>query len=181
MKKNTTEITVFKDVKVRVIQQEDQDYFCITDLAKYKNPDRPDLPVGSWINAKPNLDAVHEWELLHNPDFKPSSEGGFKGYEKYLAEAFMKDASSLFGRTAKDWRQQNADKPADRNQRDYASILDLMVLHNLEFLDSMLLQWDCDKTERRKILQEAYDFQYPLLKRSKTVKDMEALAKGKQG
>ena len=78
----------FKDVKVRVKQVEGQDYFCITDLAKYKNPARPDFPVGSWINAKPNLDAIHEWELLYNPDFKPSSEGGSKGYEKYLVEHF---------------------------------------------------------------------------------------------
>lgn len=69
MKKNTTEITVFKDVKVRVLRVEDQDYFCITDLAKYKNAARPDAPISSWINAKPNLDAIHEWELLHNPDF----------------------------------------------------------------------------------------------------------------
>jgi len=29
-----TEIIVFKDVKVRVLRVEDQDYFCITDLAK---------------------------------------------------------------------------------------------------------------------------------------------------
>ena len=60
--------------------------------------------------------------------------------------------------------------------RDYATILDLMVLSNLEVLDSMLLQWDCDKKESQRICQEAYDFQYPMLKRSKTVKDMEALA-----
>lgn len=285
-----TEITVFKDVKVRVMRVGDLDYFCITDLAKYKNTDRPDAPISSWINAKPNLDAIHEWELLYNADFKPTSEGGFNGYEKYLVDAFMKDKGNptkwmtytngkafivkrgryggtyahstvalhfanyintrfyinlleeyqvlkkhqalalgdphdikrhltsgnyslmvaalftqmderllthpqpyksrlpiaaeadmmnkiVFGMTAKSWRSKNTDKPTDRNQRDYASVLELVVLNNLEFLDAMLLQWDCGKKERQTILQEAYDFQYPILKRSKTIKRLEDLAK----
>ena len=82
----------------------------------------------------------------------------------------------VFGTTAKQWRALNPDKPVDRNMRDYASVLDLMVLNNLQFLDSMLLQWGCDKAERQQILQEAYTFQYPILKRSKTVERMQALA-----
>lgn len=60
--------------------------------------------------------------------------------------------------------------------RDYASILDLVILNNLQFLDSMLLQWDCEQDERKRMLQEAYEFQYPILKRSKTIKRMQELA-----
>ena len=82
----------------------------------------------------------------------------------------------VFGSTAKDWRIRNTDKPVGRNQRDYASVLDLTILNNLEFLDSMLLQWDCGKEEREKILKEAYDFQYPILKRSKTIQKIQELA-----
>ena len=82
----------------------------------------------------------------------------------------------VFGNTAKEWREKNTDKPADRNQRDYASLLDLVILNNLEFLDAMLLQWDCEKEERENFLQEAYDFQYPILKRSKTIKRLQDLA-----
>ena len=285
---NKAEITVF-NTKVRVLRVEDADYFCITDLAKYKNADRPDAPISSWINAKPNLELLYQWELLHNPDFKTTSQGGFKGYESYLAEAFMNDTGSpskwaaytnakslivqrgryggtfahstialqfanyinvkfhlyvleeyqklktqqalqtgdpldikrhltagnysllvsslfsqiderllthpqpyksrlplaaeadmlneiIFKTTAKEWRQANADKPANRNLRDYASVLDLVILNNLEFLDAMLLQWGCEKEERKSILEEAYDFQYPILKRSKTIKKMQELA-----
>jgi len=101
----------------------------------------------------------------------------YKSRLPIAAEADMLN-DIVFGMTAKEWRQQNADKPADRNMRDYAAILDLMVLMNLEALDSMLLQWDCDKKERRRICQEAFDFWYPLLKRSKTLKDLKALAGG---
>ena len=82
----------------------------------------------------------------------------------------------VFGTTAKQWRALNPDKPIDRNIRDYASVLELIILNNLQFLDSMLIQWDCDKAERQNILQEAYDFQYPILKRSKTIKKMQELA-----
>lgn len=82
----------------------------------------------------------------------------------------------VFGNTAKEWRLHNTDKPADRNQRDYASILDLVILNNLEFLDAMLLQWDLDQEERKQFLQEAYDFQYPILQRSKTIQKMQELA-----
>ncbi len=64
----------------------------------------------------------------------------------------------------------------DKNMRDYASVLELVILNNLQFLDSMLLQWECEKEERRNILQEAYDFQYPILKRSRSIKRIQALA-----
>lgn len=285
---NKTEITVF-NTKVRVIRLDDIDYFCITDLAKYKNKDRPDVVISSWINAKPNLELLYQWELLHNPDFKPTSQGGFKGYKDYLSDAFMKDSGSpskwiaytnaksllvqrgryggtfahstvalqfanyinvkfhlyvleeyqklktqqtlrlgdpldikrhltagnysllvsaifsqmderllthpqpyksrlplaseadmlneiVFKTTAKLWRANNPDKPLNRNMRDYAPVLDLVILNNLEFLDAMLLQWDCEKEERKNILHEAYNFQYPVLKRSKTIKRLQALA-----
>jgi len=81
----------------------------------------------------------------------------------------------VFGITAKDWRHKNADKPADRNMRDYASILDLIIYQNLEAIDAMLLQWDCDFEERKKILKETYDYQYPILVRSKTIKQMQKM------
>ena len=82
----------------------------------------------------------------------------------------------VFGNTAKEWRLHNTDKPVSRNQRDYASVLELVILNNLEFLDAMLLQWDCEKEERKSLLQQAYDFQYPILKKSKTIKRMQELA-----
>ena len=82
----------------------------------------------------------------------------------------------VFKTTAKQWRLLNADKPTDKNIRDFASILELVILNNLQFLDSMLLQWDCGKEERKTILQEAYDYQFPILKRSKTIKKLQTLA-----
>lgn len=283
-----TEITVF-NTTVRVIRVEDTDYFCITDLARFKNPERPDVPIRSWMNTKREIDFLYEWEKKYNNDFKHTTDSVFKGYPFYLAEIFVKNQSSpakwvaytnakgfiikrgryggtyahstialnfanyihakfyinlleeyqslkqerllqlgdpgdlkrviaagnyallvsalfsqlderlltapqpyksrspfqaeadmlneiVFKMTAKQWRALNPDKPVDKNMRDYASVLDLVILNNLQFLDSMLLQWDCEKVERRNILQEAYEFQYPILKRSKTVKHLQKLA-----
>lgn len=104
----------------------------------------------------------------------------YKGRLPLASESDMLN-KIVFGNTAKEWELQNTDKPANRNQRDYASILELVILNNLEFLDAMLLQWDLDKEERESILQEAYDFQYPVLKRSKTVAKIQELADGGKG
>ena len=81
----------------------------------------------------------------------------------------------VFGTTAKTWRANNPDKPAGRSMRDYASILELVIYQNLEVVDAMLIQWGCDKEERKALLQETYEFQYPVLKRSKTIKKMQEI------
>lgn len=282
------EIDVF-NTRVRVIRIEESDYICLTDLARYKSADSPDMVIRSWLNTKRELEFLHEWELAYNSEFKTTTSSSFKGFNLYVVEVFLKNLSSVgkwvaytnakgvitkrgryggtyahstialnfanyihakfyirvleeyqslkqhqavllgdpgdikrhltagnysllisalfsqiderllmppqpyksrspfqaeadmlneivFGTTAKQWRALNPDKPVDRNMRDYASVLDLMVLNNLQFLDSMLLQWGCDKAERQQILQEAYTFQYPILKRSKTVERMQVLA-----
>ncbi len=99
----------------------------------------------------------------------------YKSRTPFQTEADMLN-EIVFKTTAKEWRLANANKPANKNMRDYADILDLIILNNLQFLDSMLLQWDCDKEERKSILKEAYSFQYPILKQSKTIKRIQKLA-----
>lgn len=100
----------------------------------------------------------------------------YKSRLPFAAEADMIN-KIVFGNTSKEWRLHNTDKPTSRNQRDYASVLDLTVLNNLEFLDAMLIQWDVvEIEERRNMLQTTYDFIYPILQRSKTVKELQQLA-----
>lgn len=282
------EIEVF-NTKVRVIQQEEEDYICLTDLAKYKNPDKPDEVIRTWLNTRRELDFLQEWELAYNTDFKLTESGDYKGFNRYVGEVFLKNTSSIskwitytnavgirssrgryggtyahstialnfanyinakfyigvleeyqvlkkhqalllgdpldikrhltagnysvlvssvfskmderlltqpqplksqspfqveadmlneivFGMTAKEWRRLNIDKPKGKNMRDYADVLDLVVLNNLQFLDSMLIQWNCTKKERQEFLKEAYDFHHPILKRSKTIEELQGLA-----
>ncbi len=282
-------VTKVKGLDITYHSHDEEPFINLTDIARYVNPKRPEIPVQRWMNSEKTLGFLLAWEKKNNADFKHTENHVFKGYEKFAAEwvagkaasvtrwvtytnaiglkvirgkyggtfahkhiafhfaswadpefyvyvveefdrlkkeelirlgdpfnqkrhlaagnhallasailtqmderllshpqpyksrlPFASEADMLnkivFGMTAQDWRQKNTDKPADRNIRDYASIVDLVVLNNLEFLTAMLLNWDCDKEEREKLLQEAYDFQYPILKRSKTIKKMQQLS-----
>lgn len=139
-----------------------------------------ELKLGDPYNIKRHLTSGN-YSLLVSAILSQTDERLLTHPQPYKGRLPIASESDLlnqivFGNTAKEWRLHNTDKPVDRNQRDYASVLDLTILNNLEFLDSMLLQWDCGKEERKGILQEAYDFQYPILKRSKTIKKIQELA-----
>lgn len=53
---------------------------------------------------------------------------------------------ALFGITAKDWREQNKDKKG--NMRDYANVTQLVVLSNLENLNSEFIKQKLSQEER---------------------------------
>lgn len=93
----------------------------------------------------------------------------------YASEADMLN-KIVFGFTAKDWKKKNTDKPVGRNMRDYATVLELTILNNLEFYNALLLNYDCEKDERERLLKEAYDLQYVFFSKSKTIKKMQELA-----
>ena len=60
----------------------------------------------------------------------------------------------VFGKTAKEWRLQHPKAPKDRNQRDFANLIELAVLNNLEFLNALFLRWEMSREEREPILKE---------------------------
>lgn len=55
---------------------------------------------------------------------------------------------ALFGKTAKEWRDENPDEAKKGNIRDSASVEQLTVLANLESLNSMFINDGMDKKER---------------------------------
>ncbi|OGK19013.1 DNA-binding protein [Candidatus Roizmanbacteria bacterium RIFCSPHIGHO2_01_FULL_39_24] len=63
----------------------------------------------------------------------------------YATEADVLN-SALFGRTAKDWRDQNPKK--DGNIRDYADVTQLVVLANLEGINAELIKKGISQPER---------------------------------
>lgn len=62
-------ITV-KDTEVTVIQINNLDYICITDIARIKNPLEPKDVVKNWLRSKNTLSFLGLWEKLNNPNFK---------------------------------------------------------------------------------------------------------------
>jgi len=63
----------------------------------------------------------------------------------YANEADLLNVA-LFGLTAKEWKQQNGDKSG--NMRDYASILELLILSNLEVINAELIKNNISSKER---------------------------------
>jgi hypothetical protein len=69
----------------------------------------------------------------------------------------------VFGMTAKQFK--NKEPRAKGNLRDSASVIDLLILANLEALNSRLIHWDCDMEQRYQLLAEsAVDFRKTLEK-----------------
>jgi hypothetical protein len=55
-----------------------EDYICITDIARYKDPDNTDDLIRNWIRNRNTLEFLGIWEHLNNPDFKPVEFDGLK-------------------------------------------------------------------------------------------------------
>jgi hypothetical protein len=58
----------------------------------------------------------------------------------------------LFGKTAKQWREENPD--ADGNIRDYATIEQLVILSNLESINALLIQQELPSGSRLQQLNQ---------------------------
>jgi hypothetical protein len=69
----------------------------------------------------------------------------------YAGEADLLNFA-LFGKTAKSWREENSDMSG--NIRDYATIEQLIVLSNLESLNSVFIRQGISPNERVKILNK---------------------------
>src|SRR4030066_751467 len=74
---NMAKINVLdKDVTIYV--QNDEDYICLTDMARYKDPDRTDYIIQNWLRSRTTIEFLGIWEQLNNPDFKPIEFDGFR-------------------------------------------------------------------------------------------------------
>ena len=80
---------------------------------------------------------------------------------------------ALFGMTAKEWKDKNP--TLDGNMRDYANILQLVILSNLENLNSEMIAQGLDQKLRLERLNNIAKKQYSILQDSKGIKKIEAL------
>jgi hypothetical protein len=237
------------DNEISIYTLNNEDYICITDIARYKDPDNTDDLIRNWIRNRNTIEFLGIWEHLNNPDFKPVEFDGFRKlaglnsftltpkqwigktsalgliskpgryggtyahkdiayefaswisveFKLYLIKEFqrLKDEEhkqlgwdirrnlakinyrihtdairqtlipaeltkqqintiyaseadvlnmALFGVTAKEWREANADKTG--NIRDYADISQLVCLSNLENLNALFINENLSQHER---------------------------------
>lgn len=71
--------------KISVLENEitfyhnkEEDYIWITDIARYKSPDRTDDLIRNWLRNRNTIEFLGIWEQLYHPDFKPVKFDGFK-------------------------------------------------------------------------------------------------------
>ena len=67
-----------KNTDLTIIRVNDEDYICITDLARYKNAAHTDDVVKNWLRNRNTIELLGIWEFLHNPNFKPVIFDGFR-------------------------------------------------------------------------------------------------------
>ena len=80
---------------------------------------------------------------------------------------------ALFGMTAKEWKEKNPS--LDGNMRDYANILQLVILVNLENLNAEMIEQGLEQSKRLIRLNEIAKKQLEILKENAGIKRIEKL------
>jgi hypothetical protein len=106
----------------------------------------------SKVNYKLHTDSIKE-----NIIPEMNLPHGFQ-YTAYVEEAEYLNLA-VFGKTSKQWRKENPDKPKGKNIRDYADLHQLNVIANLESLNSLLINDGMKPKDRFKKLCETAKFQ----------------------
>ena len=55
-----------------------QDRICLTDIAKFKNPEHPDDVIRNWLRSRNTVEFLGVWERLNNPGFNPVEFDGIR-------------------------------------------------------------------------------------------------------
>lgn len=71
------------------------DYISLTDIAKYKNKEEPNVVVANWMRNYNTIEYLGIWEQLNNPNFNPLE------FEGYLQEA----GSNAFTLSPQKWQK----------------------------------------------------------------------------
>ncbi len=99
--------------------------------------------------------------------------------EKQKAYVYANEADvinvALFGMTAKEWRENNPELAKTGNIRDYTDLLHLVILNNLEILNSQLIEKGKSQSERLIELNSAARNQLNVLKNNKSIKELEQM------
>jgi len=63
---------------ITIFSQKEEDYICITDMARYKDAERTDYIIQNWLRNRNTIEFLGIGEQLNNPDFKPIEFDGFR-------------------------------------------------------------------------------------------------------
>jgi hypothetical protein len=63
---------------VTVLHHDHQDFICLTDIAKFKNPEHSDDVIRNWLRNRSTVEFLGVWERLNNPAFNPVEFDGIR-------------------------------------------------------------------------------------------------------
>ena len=63
---------------IRVSGINDQDYICLTDIARYKDAERTDYLIFNWLRNRNTIEFLGLWEQINNPGFNPIEFDGIR-------------------------------------------------------------------------------------------------------
>ena len=74
-KKTTIEVS---GATVTVLTLNQQDSICLTDIAKFKNPEHPDDVIRNWLRSRNTVEFLGVWERINTPGFNPVEFEGIR-------------------------------------------------------------------------------------------------------
>lgn len=119
------------------------------------------------LNYRIHTDAVRD--NLIPPELTPKQKS-----HVYATEADLLN-TALFGKTARDWKNENLNK--DGNMRDHATIEQLLVLANLENINALFIEQNIPQIERLENLHSIAKSQLEALQRTNDVAKLKSLDK----
>ena len=125
--KKTSELEI-KGTVVRVVKINGEDFVCLTDMAKLKSEDAQQT-ISNWMRNRMALEYLGLREELYNPDFKPLRFEGFR-------------------------KAQAANPTLKGNQRDYATVNQLICISNMENVNAVTINDGIPQLQRLKKLNK---------------------------
>lgn len=77
MKEKKSKIEV-QGLEIAIVNQNNNDYISLTDIAKHKDNAQTDDIIKNWLRNRNTIELLGFWEMIYNPNFKPVEFDGFR-------------------------------------------------------------------------------------------------------
>jgi len=78
MKKTVKANIEVQGTVVNIVTQNDEDFICLTDIARFRNPDATDDLIRNWLRNRNTIEFLGIWEQFNNLGFNPIEFDGIK-------------------------------------------------------------------------------------------------------
>ena len=95
MSKPTKSSIEVRGTTVSILSVRQQDYLCLTDIARFKDSERTDYIIQNWLRNRNTIEFLGVWEQLNNPDFNPI-ENAFAKLKALLRKAAERTVEGLW-------------------------------------------------------------------------------------